>query len=101
MVLTNYNIEDLKKEVLRCKKILNLHNIEIRIDKIQNKICYTRFFDKEKTIISTNAIVWNKSEWKDFKTIKAFISTNKILTTEEIKWLLLKEIYSESMKNLL
>lgn len=101
MVLAKIDINEIKKEVLRCKKILNLHNIEIRVDKIRNKICYTRFFDKEKTIIYTNAIVWNKSEWKDFKTIKAFISTNKILTTEEIKWLLLKEIYSESMKNLL
>ena len=101
MVLANLEIEEIKKEVLRCKKLLNLLDTEIRIDKTQNNICYTRFFDRDKTIISTNAIIWNRRDWKNFRTIKAFVSTNKTLNNEQIKWLLLKEIYSESMKNLL
>ena len=98
MVLANLEIEEIKKEVLRCKKLLNLFDTEIRIDKFQNNICYTRFFDKDKTIISTNAIIWNRRDWKNFRTIKAFVSTNKILNNDEIKWLLLLEIYKESIK---
>lgn len=101
MVLANFKIEEIKKEVLSCKKILNLSDVEIKLDKIHNKISYTRFFDKDKTIITTNAIIWKKRNWKNFKTIKAFISTKDNLNNEEIKWLLLKEIYKESMKNLL
>ena len=98
MVLANLKIEEIKKEVLRCKKLLNLSNYEIRIDKTQNNICYTRFFDIDRTIITTNAIIWSKRDWKNFKTIKAYISTNKILNNDEIKWLLLLEIYKESIK---
>ena len=69
-------------------------------EKIQNKICYTRFFDKDKITITTNAIMWNKASWQDFKTIKAFVSTNDILTNDETKWLILKEIYSKCLNNI-
>ena len=99
--MANLEIEEIKKEVLRCKKLLNLFDIEVKIEKTQNKICYTRFCNIDKTTITTNAIVWNKNNWKDFKAIKAIVSTQETLNNEKIKWLLLKEIYSESIKNLL
>lgn len=98
MVLANFNIEEIKKEVLCCKKILNLYNFEIKLEKVQNNISYTRFFNKDTTIITTSAIIWDKGNWKDFKIIKASISTKEILKKEEIKWLLLKEIYTEGIK---
>lgn len=100
MVLADFKIEEIKKEVLRCKKILELLNFEVRLEKIQNKICYTRFFDKDKITITTNAIMWNKASWQDFTTIKAFVSTKDILTNDETKWLILKEIYSKCLNNI-
>ena len=99
--MANYNIEEIKKEVLRCKKILELSDIEVKLDKTKNNICYTKFIDKENLIITTNALVWSKRNWKNFKTIKGFIYTKEFLNKEEIKWLLLKEIYKESMNILL
>ena len=96
--MAKIDINEIKKEVLHYKKILNLLGIEIKLDKIKNNICYTRFFDKDRIIITTNAIVWNKGNWKNFKTIKAHITTNVSLNNEEIKWLLLKEIYTKSIK---
>ena len=85
------------------RKSIELHDFVIKKEKIGNKTSFTRIFANNKVIVSTNAIVWNRSNYKSFEKYSSQleISLEKFSSMKEkdIRKILLSDIFKQVIKN--
>ena len=53
--------------ILDLRRTIELHDFVIKTEKNTNKTSFTKIFLKNKVLVSTSAIVWNKNNYKSYK----------------------------------
>lgn len=88
---------------LELRKTIELHDFVIQTEKIENKTSFMRIFLKNKVIVSTNAIVWNRCDYTGYKKYSSQLEFSleefSSLKEKDIKMILLSDIFKQVIKN--
>ena len=89
--------------ILDLRRTIELHDFVIITEKNTNKTSFTKIFLKNKVLVSTSAIVWNKNNYKSYKkyfsqyefSLEEFSSKKE----KDLRRMLLSDIFKQVIKN--
>ena len=93
----------MENNFLELRKTIDLHDFVIKSELNNRKSGLIKIFLKDKVLISLNAIVWKKENYKTYKKYTAYIelSQEEFLSqgNNKIKKILLCDIFKQVIKN--
>ncbi len=102
---TNLKRMNIKKlyENNQFKEIVNLFNINISVEKFNNRASLIKFFDDKSVNIYTKATVWNINNPSNYETFTSTLTLSleqiKTISPKEIRKELVNNIYKQVIKN--